>query len=499
MQILDEKIASDSIKASLYSNEWAEPIPFPTIESENAPYPIDALPGLLHTTVTEYQRYGQQPLALVSCGALANVSLACQALANVARDDYLVSPVSLYFIVMAESGERKTASDNMFSRAARLWEEKIREARVTAIHAAVALHRAWKTQCDEVNQQLKQDSFNGSPSISTRKLEDLMRIEPEIPLQPALYFEDITQEGLAHHLAKGWPSSSVWSDEAGFIVGSYSMQSSPTRFVALLNKLWDAKNFSTHRKSTDKFTLQHRRITINLMIQPVLMQELLSQPTNIVRQSGFLPRCLLAHPSSLMGKRFYKEMNGSLSCFDAYDRRITECLSETEDLTSKGCVRLPTLIMTTKAKTKWAEHFNQIESGLGENGRWTMIKDFASKASENVARLAALFHLFEGKRGDISVEHVESAIEIINWHLHETHRLLSSKSAKSPFCDAQKLMKWLIERKFPFTSQRDLQRISPLRDRIRLKEAIDVLIEHRILREISDSKKTILEVNPYCL
>jgi hypothetical protein len=130
---------------------------------------------LLHTTVTEYQRYGQQPLALVSCGALANVSLACQALANVARDDYLVSPVSLYFIVMAESGERKTASDNMFSRAARLWEEKIREARVPAIHAAVALHRAWKTQCDEVNQQLKQDSFNGSPSISTRKLEDLMR------------------------------------------------------------------------------------------------------------------------------------------------------------------------------------------------------------------------------------------------------------------------------------------------------------------------------------
>lgn len=124
MQILDEKIASDSIKASLHSNEWVEPIPFPTIESENVPYPIDALPGLLHTTVTEYQRYGQQPLALVSCGALANVSLACQALANVARDDYLVSPVSLYFIVMAESGERKTASDNMFSRAARLWEEK---------------------------------------------------------------------------------------------------------------------------------------------------------------------------------------------------------------------------------------------------------------------------------------------------------------------------------------------------------------------------------------
>jgi hypothetical protein len=46
-----------------------------------------------------------------------------------------------------------------------------------------------------------------------------MMHEPEIPLLPTLYFEDVTQEALAHSLAHGWPSASLWSDEAGIIIG----------------------------------------------------------------------------------------------------------------------------------------------------------------------------------------------------------------------------------------------------------------------------------------
>lgn len=71
----------------------------------------------------------QQPLPLVACGALANLSLACQTLGNVARDHYLISPVSLYFLVVASSGERKSAADNVFSKAIRQWEMSMRKKR----------------------------------------------------------------------------------------------------------------------------------------------------------------------------------------------------------------------------------------------------------------------------------------------------------------------------------------------------------------------------------
>lgn len=494
----ESNINNTVIDSKIEGKDWLEPIPFSSVSNESTPYPIQALPGILQTTVSEYQKYGQQPMALVACGALANVSLACQALADVARDDYLISPVSVYFISMASSGERKSSSDNVFSRAARLWEEKLREKRAPIVQAATTLHRAWKMQCDEVAYQLKQAPIDSNHSSSIRKLEALMINEPEIPLLPSLYFEDVTHEGLAHHLAKDWPSASIWSDEAGFIVGGYSMQNSPTRFMALLNRLWDAKSFSTHRKSTDKFTLKNRRITLNLMMQPVLMQQILSQPNSIVRHSGFLPRCLLAQPTSLMGKRFYQEFNSSLSCFGDYDRRITDCLSQSEYLTKKGCTDLPVLFMSPAAKKAWVSHFNQLEEGLSEDGHWVNLKDFVSKASENVARIAALFHLFDGATGDICSRYVESAIEIINWHLQETDRLLSEKTSNTPFGDAQKLMNWMISKKSSLTSMRDLQRLSNLRDKSRLNEAIEILFEHQVLRQTTEDKKTYLELNPMC-
>ena len=116
-----------------------------------------------------------------------------------------------------------------------------------------------------------------------------------------------------------------------------------------------------------------------------------------------------------------------------------------------------------------------------------------------MARLAALFYLFDGATGDICAEYIENAIEIINWHLQETHRLLSEKTVSTPFGDAQKLMNWLISKKSSLTSTRDLQRLSNLRDKARLDDAIEILIEHKVLRQISEDKKTYLEVNPMCL
>jgi len=86
---------------------------------EHKPYPINALPAIIRNAVLSYQEYGQQPLPLIACSALANVSLACQSAANVMRDNLLNSPISLYFLVIAASGERKSAADSAFGKAIR--------------------------------------------------------------------------------------------------------------------------------------------------------------------------------------------------------------------------------------------------------------------------------------------------------------------------------------------------------------------------------------------
>ena len=85
----------------------------------------------------------------------SQLSLACQALANVARDRYLVSPVSLYFLVVAQSGERKSAADNVFSKPTRAWEAQIRQTREPDVQAALTLHQAWQMERDGLLNQIK--------------------------------------------------------------------------------------------------------------------------------------------------------------------------------------------------------------------------------------------------------------------------------------------------------------------------------------------------------
>lgn len=106
------------------------------------PYPIQALPSIIKNAVVDFQNYGRQPIPLVASSALANISLACQTMANVARDNVLISPISLYFLSLAISGERKSQTDNAFSLAAHQWEKQIREELIDEILIAKMLHQA---------------------------------------------------------------------------------------------------------------------------------------------------------------------------------------------------------------------------------------------------------------------------------------------------------------------------------------------------------------------
>lgn len=364
--------------------------------------------------------------------------------------------------------------------------------------ATTTLYQTWKMERDAVSTQIKRAMVqNENTRYLKSELAALMQDKPEIPLQPMLYFEDSTQEALASDLAKGWPSASLWSDEAAIVLGSHSMQNNPTRFVALLNRTWDGKALSVQRKNSDNFVLENRRLTVNLMMQPLLLQKLANQAQGICRQSGFLARCLIAYPPSTMGHRFYREPPASLEGLEDYERHITNSLNYSEHLTREGCIDLPTLSLSPAAKATWINFFNEVETGLTPlQGQWTEIKDFASKAAENVARLAALFHLFMGNDGDVLTESVEQAITIIKWHLEETRHLLAPFAAEPQFADAEKLMNWLLSKQLRFTTPRTIQQSSPLRSRERRDNALEILIEHHWIRMANYDNQTVIEVNP---
>ena len=235
---------------------------------------------------------------------------------------------------------------------------------------------------------------------------------------------------------------------------------------------------------------------MSLMLQPFLLENLLKKQDSVARQSGFLARTLITQPVSSMGQRYYQSPPASLSELDDFYARINLCLDATLDLDHQGCREIPELHFSSKAKTKWIAFFNNIESGMNKASHWKAIPDFASKAAENIARLSALFHLFLGKNGDISVESVEQAADIVYWHLLEAKRIFAPTEHQEKHQEAQKILNWLKTRNVTQTSSRQLQQYGNFRDKSKREDAICTLIEHHYLVEVIEKDRKILFVNP---
>jgi putative DNA primase/helicase len=88
---------------------------------------------------------------------------------------------------------------------------------------------------------------------------------------------------------------------------------------------------------------------------------------------------------------------------------------------------------------------DRIERALAAGGDFADIRDVAAKAAENVARLAALFHvLAQGPSGMIDAEAVHAAATVIGWHLYEARRLLSDLDTPTDLSAAIRLDAWLM-------------------------------------------------------
>ena len=80
------------------------------------PFPVHVFPSLIRNAIYEVERQTQAPLSLISASALGAISLVCQNRIDVCRLNGLCSPVSLFLLTLAESGERKSTVDKIFMK-----------------------------------------------------------------------------------------------------------------------------------------------------------------------------------------------------------------------------------------------------------------------------------------------------------------------------------------------------------------------------------------------
>lgn len=162
------------------------------------------------------------------------------------------------------------------------------------------------------------------------------------------------------------------------------------------------------------------------------------------------------------------------------------------------------LSFSAPAQFEWDKIFNNIELSIRPGGEFCEARDYASKVAENIARLAGVFHAFEGYEGTkISVETLMSAANVVMWYAQEFVRLFSPPDPlHETIKDAYDLEYWLVRLVAArgwdcvhktFVMQRGPNR---LRNKDRLDWAVNCLVAGGRISIFWQGKKQFFHLNP---
>jgi putative DNA primase/helicase len=468
------------------------------------PYPIQALPQTIRAAVKEVQAFVKSPVALVACSALASLSLACQGHIDVQRAIGLVGPTSLFIMAIAASGERKSSSDGYMSEAIKEYVLQQKALMKDEINQYKASYAIWQAKHEGIVSKIKSLRRSSKPTEALEKdLVDLQKMEPIRPRVPHLLLGDATPEGLAISLTQEWPTAGIFSSEAGVILGSHGMNSeSAMRNLGLLNVLWDGATHRITRKSSEPIEIRGVRLTMALQVQEQTLREFFSKTGGLARGIGFFARFLVALPESTQGTRMFSEAPISWPSLSKFHHRIDEILNMPMRMSEDHTLTPILMRLSPEAKQLWVEFHDAVEAELRHDGELVDVRDVASKAADNAARLAALFQMFESGFGDVTADAMASAARIVSWHLHEARRILPQLTLQSKEKNLMAVDHWLIRqcRQEGKNSvlKNELRQKGPVRSTQELDQILTELANLNRVRLI-DKRPATIEINPALL
>ena len=130
-------------------------------------------------------------------------------------------------------------------------------------------------------------------------------------------------------------------------------------------------------------------------------------------------------------------------------------------------------------------------------------ENFATRFPDNIARLAALFHVFCGCEGEITLDTLKRAASIFYWYLEEAIRLFDRNQVREPeeVQHANLLLPWLKNRfntKGEPISKNYIYQNGP--NQVRLKRKLDPALNYLAscgqISRLKEGKKTYITPGP---
>lgn len=442
------------------------------------PYPVDALPPELADLVREIQSKVQAPDALIAMAVLSAISLPCQPIVDVRLPSGQVRPVAVNVLSIGESGERKSAVDGIVTAPIHAHDEARAVKYKDDLDHHIGKMRVWQAKGQMLEGKLRKALHQEEATDEVER--QLEAHEKEKPLRPRLrqfVRQDISERALIDVLEGDCESIALITDEGEAILKGSAMAT-----FSVHNRGWDgAKNLTLDRGRGVHVVARNPRLTMSIMVQPIVLKDYLRRHGDLARGSGFWARMLVGAPASTQGWRFVYWYNEQWVHLHGFHARVKELLEEYDRRLADGPIKREVLEFSPDAVARWIGMSNQIEAMLQPFGYLNDIKDFASKAMEITGRIAALLHFFTKIEGKISSNALHCAFSIVGWHIDEFKRLFGQNLGTTEIqSDAKALEFYLHTRHYqggPPTAPRNaVLRNGPIRPAARFNEVLDYMV-----------------------
>lgn len=460
-----------------------QPLDLLAEKGKQAEYPIDALGPVLSGVTAACVDHAFVPISIAAQSCLAATSLAVQGHFDVELPTGQVRPTSLSLVTVAESGDRKSTSDDYMMAPVWAYQETLEE----AFHAKKANSSIEQSAWDEAKKQATNVHKSKGQAALAQAYRDLGP-RPEAPVDPTIVMRSGTTQALLKRYITGRPSMGLMSDEGGSWLGGYGMtEDNRLLTISLLSDFWDGKSVQINTVGEGFTALKGRRLAFHLMIQPVLAGRLLGNAE--AQGQGFLSRLLVAAPDSIAGTRFVdpdsRQGADHRKAVEEFRDRLSAIIAAPLPVVDDSPVLRPEVVkFSDQAKLMWWAFYNAIEARLGPDGDLRDVKGFVGKLPEQAARLAVNLAVFEqgARLRELGAPTLARGIQLAEFYLSEALRLFGKGDEDPIMADAQLLSDWLRDKWGEnLISARAITQHGPSRVRKGgdyIQALIDVLVRH---------------------
>lgn len=464
-------------------------------------FPVLCLPPRIRDAAEEMAITLGIPIGMAAPILLSALSIAAQALIIVERINGLTGPASLWFLIVAMSGGRKSAAEDCAFQPIKEFEIEHAARFSVALQRFEAQSKAWIVKERVVLKAIGEAAQEGADTSELEKqLVILNQNKPIRPKQLRFLFNDISSAGIKERLHDSTSSMGVVTDE-----GAELFRGNALVDLSLPNRLWSGGTLQVDRANKKSFTVRDPRLTMSIQTQPGPLRRYLQRKGEEAREEGFWARMLTSFPDIQFGQRMIWSQDLAWKKQQPFRDRMREILelNVTSNGQSPEKIRLS---FSPEAQERWIRAYNDIESMTAPGDLYGSVPDYGAKIADNVARVAGLFHLFELGTGKISLETLEQAIGVVAWFSQEFMRVLAPPPQLPQIppdqLDAYALEVWFAQhfRHLPVIgplSRTYVLQYGPpaLRRATRLSLALERLVLEGKVEQYVDRKKCFIRLN----